>query len=193
MKKLSDEELLVLIRLDNERAFSALFDRHKGTLYRHIYQRTNLDTESEEILQTIFISFWKNRQTIVIQDSILPYLMGAAKKSILGLYARTTKEIKHNHLLLARSEPFEYPAEEFLIARELETLMDVEIQKMPVTMRDTFTLSRKEQLSTREIAVMLNISEQTVKNNITMAIKYLRMKLTSKNIIQLLPFFIFFN
>lgn len=193
MKKLSDQELLVLICQDNERAFSALLDRHKQTLYRHIYQRIRSDQESEEILQNIFISFWNNRQTIVIRDSVLPYLMGAAKKNILGVYARTTKEIKHNHLLLARSEPFDYPVEEFMIARELETMMDMEVQKMPPTMRDVFILSRKEQLSVKEIAAMLGVSEQTVKNNITLASKYLRLKLTSKNMIGLFPFILFFN
>ena len=193
MKKLSDEELFTMIRLDNERAFTAVFDRYKQPLFRHVYQRTGSETETEEILQNIFISLWKNRQTIVITDSIRPYLMGAAKRSVFAYYSRTAVEIEHSQLLLARAEPFEYPAEEFMIARELETLLDNEVEKMPSTMRQIFLLSRKEHLSVREIASILSVSEQTVKNNITLASKILRGKLSARHMIQLIPFLIFLS
>ncbi|TDQ09451.1 RNA polymerase sigma factor [Pedobacter metabolipauper] len=192
MKKLSDEELFMLIRQDDERAFSTLFDRYKTLLYRHIYQRIKSETEAEEILQDIFISIWKNRQTIVISDSLLPYLLGAAKKCVFALYARTSKKIEHTHLLKEMEPAFEYPAEEFIMARELETIMDNEVQNMPQTMRLAFQLSRKEHISVREIAERLSISEQTVKNNITMALQRLRGKLNAKYMIQLIPFMLFF-
>jgi len=193
MKKLSDEELFKLVVQDHERAFAILFDRYKVSLFRQIYQRTNSVAESEDILQNIFISLWKNRDRLEIKGSIQPYLMGAAKRGVFALYAKTAKEIRHFHLLQVEGEPFEYPAEEFLIANELKDLMDMEVQKMPSTMRKVFQLSRKEHISVREIASLLNVSEQTVKNNITMALQRLRLKLASKHIIQIIAFILFYN
>lgn len=186
MKKLSDEELFKLVRQENDRAFTILFDRYKVLLFRHIYQRTKSVIESEDILQNVFVSLWKNRATVEIKDSIQPYLMGAAKRGVFALYAKTAKEISHVHLLKAKAEPFEYPAEDFFIAKEMKYFMDMEVQKMPSTMRKVFQLSRKEYISVREIALLLGISEQTVKNNITMALQRLRIKLASKYIIQIL-------
>ena len=193
MKELSDAELFRLIQGDDERAFSALFDRYKMPLFRHVYQRINSEAETEDILQNIFISFWKNRQAIAIKDSFRPYLMGAAKKSIFAHYALTSKEIRNSHLLQGREEPLEYPEEEFMIARELEEVVQNEIQKMPITMRQAFQLSRKEQLSVREIAEILSLSEQTVKNNITMAVQRLRGKLNPKQIIQVISFVLYLS
>lgn len=47
--------------------------------------------------------------------------------------------------------------------------------KLPARARLIFELSRNEQLSNREIANKLGISEKTVENQITIAIKKLRM------------------
>jgi RNA polymerase sigma-70 factor (ECF subfamily) len=193
MKKLTDAELFRMIQQDNERAFSALFDRYKASVFRHVYQRINADAETEDIVQNIFISLWRNRQTIVIEDTFRPYLMGAAKKSVFAYYTLSAREIKNNYLLRDREEPVAYPEEEFIIARELEELVQHEVQKMPFTMGQAFQLSRKEQLSVREIAEMLNISEQTVKNNITMALQRLRGKLSARQIIHVLPIILYLN
>lgn len=183
MENLTDKELLKKVRLGSERAFSVLFDRYKSMLFRHIYQRIKSVVESEEILQNIFISVWKNRETIVIDNSVCPYLMGAAKNCIFEFYARTAKDLAHSQLFLALPEPIEYPAEDFIVARELEYLIDIEIQKLPLTMQQIFILSRKQHTSIREIASILNLSEQTVKNNITLALKHLRLKLDLKYVI----------
>lgn len=186
MKDLTDEELFRLVQLDDERAFSTLFDRYKTQLFRHIYQRIKSASESEEILQNIFISVWKNRLTIVIKESLRPYLIGAAKNCVLEYYTKTARDIVHTKLLSGIPEPIEYPAEEFIIASELEGLINTEVQKMPATMQKIFRLSRSQHASVREIALMLSISEQTVKNNITMALKRLRLVMGSKYIILLL-------
>jgi RNA polymerase sigma-70 factor (ECF subfamily) len=180
MKDSTDEELFRLVQLNDERAFSALFDRYKTQIFRHIYQRIKSTAESEEILQNIFISVWKNRLTIVIKDSLRPYLMGAARNCVFEYYARTARDTAHTKLLTGIPEHIEYPAEEFIIASELEGLIDTEVQKMPATMQQIFRLSRNQHASVRQIALMLSISEQTVKNNITMALKRLRGVLSSR-------------
>src|SRR5690606_6245806 len=48
------------------------------------------------------------------------------------------------------------------------------IEELPERCRLVFTLSRKEQLSTKEIANLLNIAPKTVENQLTIAIRRLR-------------------
>jgi RNA polymerase sigma-70 factor (ECF subfamily) len=55
-------------------------------------------------------------------------------------------------------------------------MLDNEISKMPTTMQSAFNLSRVEGLSIKEIAFRLSISEQTVKNNISLALSRLKLK-----------------
>jgi len=63
--------------------------------------------------------------------------------------------------------------------RELARIIEEEIEKMPPKMREIFELSRKKHLSHREIAVKLNLSDHTVRNQIKRALIMLK---NNKNI-----------
>jgi RNA polymerase sigma-70 factor (ECF subfamily) len=62
------------------------------------------------------------------------------------------------------------------LAKELAVLIEQEIDKMPSTMRSAFSLSRKESMSIKDIATELALSEQTVKNNISLALGWLKLR-----------------
>ncbi|ULT41148.1 winged helix-turn-helix transcriptional regulator [Niabella defluvii] len=51
-----------------------------------------------------------------------------------------------------------------LYYKQLEALIDSEVQLLPERMQEVYRLSRNEHLRNNEIAKQLNISEQTVKN-----------------------------
>jgi RNA polymerase sigma-70 factor (ECF subfamily) len=67
-------------------------------------------------------------------------------------------------------------SDEKLVVKELSFMLDNELSKMPTTMQSAFNLSRVEGLSIKEIAFRLSISEQTVKNNISLALSRLKLK-----------------
>ncbi|MNL57723.1 RNA polymerase sigma factor [compost metagenome] len=68
-------------------------------------------------------------------------------------------------------------SEDELIAKELARLLENEMSRMPDTMRSVFRLSRSEDMSIKDIANQLSLSEQTVKNNVSMALNRLKFKL----------------
>jgi len=185
MKNLPDNQLFSLIQEGNERAFATLFDRHKSRLFRHICQKTSSVYDTEEIMQTIFISLWNNRHSIVIEESALPYLYGAARNSVLYYFVRNSKSQAIESLTNVQ-EPSDFTQEDYMVARDLENFIDDVVNKMPATMRRSFELSRKENLSVKEIAERMELSEQTVKNNLTMALQKLRLKLADKHMLSLL-------
>ncbi|WP_431217566.1 sigma-70 family RNA polymerase sigma factor [Puia sp. P3] len=67
--------------------------------------------------------------------------------------------------------------DEQLRVRELTALIEKEIAALPDKMREVFELSRREELSHKEIAEKLNISDKTVKKQVSNAIKILRNRL----------------
>ncbi|WP_266206172.1 RNA polymerase sigma factor [Pontibacter kalidii] len=193
MKNLPDTDLFKLVQQDNERAFTILFDRYKVIVFRHVFKRVGAEFEASEILQNIFLSLWKNRSRINIEDSLGPYLMGAARNSVMALYASSQKELKRAHLLLEQPAQLTYPQEEYLVAEELEQQLRRELSKMPETMKKAFELSRYEDLTVREIAAALNLSEQTVKNNLSLALQRLRGKLKVSHFVHVSPFLHFLS
>ena len=59
----------------------------------------------------------------------------------------------------------------------MEELIEKELAALPPKMREVFELSRKANLNYREIAEKLNISDNTVKKQMSNALKILRSRL----------------
>ncbi|GET25600.1 hypothetical protein NT017_19290 [Prolixibacter sp. NT017] len=55
------------------------------------------------------------------------------------------------------------------------------IEKLPLSRRKIFIMSKKDGLKNAEIAKLLNISEQTVKNQLVSAMKFLRSEAAKSN------------
>lgn len=162
------------MKQDNELAFSCLIDRYNPVLFRHVLRRTQSAVDTQEILQDIFISLWNKRHSLYVEETIYPYLFRAAKYEVIDWYVKTEKRLIKEAVLLTGEYQVEFPAEDFLLASELSALLDAEIAKMPYNMKTIFQLSREDLLTAKEIAHRLSLSEQTVKNNITIALKRLR-------------------
>lgn len=75
-------------------------------------------------------------------------------------------------------EHVEVTTEELLQFKELQSVIAGEVDELPERMREIYCLSRVENLQIAEIAAKLNISEQTVKNTLTTALKRLRKNLS---------------
>ena len=69
-----------------------------------------------------------------------------------------------------------YDSDSSLLTKELEQLIYDEVNKFPKNVKLVFQKSRNEYKSIKEIATEMSLSEQTVKNNISIALHRLRLK-----------------
>jgi RNA polymerase sigma-70 factor (ECF subfamily) len=73
-----------------------------------------------------------------------------------------------------------------LEAKELRQTIDRSLNELSPRIKEIYKLSREEGLSNREIAEKLKLSEQTVKNQLSAALKHLRQTLGTAGCIALL-------
>lgn len=179
MKTWSDSELFEELKKDNKMAFSILFDRYSDILFRFIQKRIESIPDVEDIIQEVFISMWNRRSKIEVGDSIYPYLFKAAKYEMIDWLIKSEKRNRHLDYLEINKDQYLIgtTSEDELIAKELARLLENEMSRMPDTMRYVFRLSRSEDMSIKDIANQLSLSEQTVKNNVSMALNRLKFKL----------------
>lgn len=179
MKTWSDSELFEELKKDNKMAFSILFDRYSDILFRFIQKRIESIPDVEDIIQEVFISMWNRRSKIEVSDSIYPYLFKAAKYEMIDWLIKSEKRNRHLDYLEINKDQYLIgtTSEDELIAKELAKLLENEMSRMPDTMRSIFRLSRSEDMSIKDIANQLSLSEQTVKNNVSMALNRLKFKL----------------
>src|SRR5690606_17751453 len=78
--------------------------------------------------------------------------------------------------------------EENIYKQELDLSIESYLSQLPKRCKEIFILNRKEHLSNDEIASRLKISKRTVENQITHALKHLRLSLKEVMIIVFLMF-----
>lgn len=184
MKQLADQSLLEHIQRDSPKAFADLLDRYSQPIFEQIYRKTGHRESAEDMTQEIFLSFWKNRMTIRVDcnHSLRAYLFGSAKYKVIDYYTRANANIPQMQPLDSISDiGSTESADSALLTKELEGLLQRELDAMPERMRKPLQLSREEEMTIREIAQLLQISEQSVKNNISHALYKLRHRIKSYN------------
>ena len=190
LQQCADDVLLDLLKENSKEAFDVIYVRYWERLYFYLVKAIKDTEEAEDILQEVFVSLWKRRSNLDSIESLSAYLFSCVRYSGFR-YIRN--EIKKNDFRKSWSFLFREEdnlSEMQLAANELSRLLNKEIDNLPVKMREVFILSRKDELSYKEIAYKLNISDKTVKKQVSNALKYLHLKLSGK---VLLPLFFFID
>ncbi|UXD69397.1 RNA polymerase sigma-70 factor [Sphingobacterium faecium] len=172
-----DEELIDDIRSGNHKAFEILYHRYKILLVSHAYQKLGSYDGAKEIVQDVFSQIWFKHTELPSVKNLSAWLYVLVRNKVF-------KHIAHQHVVDRYAESFRHFTDnvshytEYQIReREMQQLIDAEIDKLPPKMKHVLLMSRSQGLSHREIAELMGISENTVKNHIKAALKILRKRL----------------
>ena len=193
MKKLpfdTDQELLADIAIGDSRAFEILYRRYFSKLYGAAYKRLQDKELTEEIVQELFVSFWERRGNLSVENienylfSSIKYLVIAQfkKNSLFEKYSSTLSQVENNDNFTEQTVAFD----------ELNEAYQRALLIIPERCREIFLLKRSG-LSQREISEKLDISEKTVENQMTKALKTLREALKDYTALGILLFAISFR
>ncbi|MFD1630280.1 RNA polymerase sigma factor [Pseudopedobacter beijingensis] len=173
----SDKELFDLLKNGNRNAFAEIYDRYWALLYKHAYRLIKDQDLAQDVVQEVFVSLWDKIKAIDLQFSISSYLYTAVRNKVLNLIQRD--KVKNNYIeslanFVASSEAItDYRLREGLLKEKIEK----EVAALPSKMRQVFEMSRIQNMSHKQIAEELNLSDKTVKKQMSNAIKILRLKL----------------
>ncbi len=177
MQGRTDTELLLLLREGDVQAFKELYDTHWDKLFAIAIQKLTKD-DACDVLQDLFLEIWKKRSGIYISSSLEAYLFVALQNRIFNFYKKRLAEKQKHLTIAAKTNLVADPDPEVILqAKEVHGMVQDEIQAMPDKMRNVFELSRYKSLSSQAIASHLSISDQTVRNQISAALKRLRHRL----------------
>ena len=176
---LSDAELLLTINEGDTSPFKVLYDRYWERLYLKACRRVDQDV-AKDIVQEVMTTLWRRRKDVVAPEDgdLGRYLFTAVKYRVISHYAYSAGEIRNSDAIELLSAPGPAPS---LETKELTELIESEVNRLPARMQQVFRLSREDDLSIADIASRLNLSEQTVKNQLTEALKRLRAAIKSSD------------
>lgn len=175
--KLSDLELLSLLKTGSQSAFSELYNRYKQALYFHANRSLKDHDEARDMVQEIFASLWSKRETILIKESVDAYLYGSIRNRILNFIAHKKVVTKYTDSIDNFLSQGVSTTDEIVREKELKRILEYEISRLPDKMRLAFEMSRNQNLTYKQIAVELNIDERSVRKQVQRALRILRIKM----------------
>ncbi|GGH30311.1 sigma-70 family RNA polymerase sigma factor [Sphingobacterium alkalisoli] len=170
---ITEAELLDRIRQDEPGMFELLFNRYWEDMYRQAYLRLGDRSEAEDMVQDIFANIWTRRHSLVVTSSLSAYLRTALKYQIIKRTIKADVKQKAADYLLQKMTDIETTVLDMLAVNDIQVTLDKAVQQLPGNMGKIFGL-RMEGFTIAEIAEAIGLSEQTVKNNTSDALRRLR-------------------
>lgn len=184
---LSDNILFQQIRHKDLDAFNELYHRLASSLLETAFQKTTDRFLAQDLVQELFVWLWEEaaniKDTAVASFDIKGYMHVALRNKIYNHYHRQLRAVAAvNELKHTTPDTIEDTAA-YLEYQEVEMVVEAEIEALPSEMKKIFRLRKQHELSIKEIAEQLVLSEQTVKNQLGIATRRLRLSLEKASIV----------
>lgn len=167
----TDLELIMHIKQGDVGAFTELYNRHFNLLYTTANNILRTADISKDIVQEVFVSIWQNREKLDIA-SPKAYLQQAVRFQVFkAIRADKTDAAFYERLIHVSRKMV---VENDLSYKEFQKTVDELIKSLPDDCRQTFLMSREQELTYHQIAQRLNISVKTVEKKMSQALRYLR-------------------
>lgn len=170
-KAYTDPQLVALLQNEDELAFREIYERYWKRMYAMSYLRLNRTDIAEDIVQDIFVYLWEKRLSLTIV-TLEHWLATAVKFKIISLVNRRLKQE------LSSGDLPEVSIHDTLLDERLLTqLVEREVNRLPEKCRLVFRLRQGTDLSNKDIAGEMGISEKAVEKHITRARRELSLSL----------------
>jgi RNA polymerase sigma-70 factor, ECF subfamily len=172
------QNLIEDIKLGDIKAFEKLYEQYYLFLCLIAEHIVKNPSDAEEIVSDVFVKLWNIREKIEITTSIKAYLVKAVRNTSINYLERPkisnklSDDINNSDCKLLAWDS-DYPLGQ-LYEEEIIKILDHSIGSLPDSCREVFILSRIENMKYSEISEKLNISVNTVKTHMKIALARLR-------------------
>ena len=189
MTALSPQQVIGGVNRRESKTFGWIYEEYQPYVFSMVKKQTGDIADTEDLVADVFESLLKQNGRFNNKSKIRHFLSSTAR-NICQDYLRHLRVVKAGSDEIARNYP--YTDEESWIEAETSAsfrqLVTIAIEKLPPKNREVFKLFYNRHMTNEEIAATLAISQKTVGNHKSEAIKILKIEVLkmSGNIISLL-------
>lgn len=171
--KVNEHDLILRLQRGDSEAFAQIYTLYAPKLTAFASSKLTSLEEARDVIHDIFVHLWEQRTSIALTKGLSPLLFTSARNRIIDHIRRNSSREAYA-LQLKQLAVLYHGPDQLLEAKDAQELIAVAIAEMPKRVREIYQLSREEHLSIPQIARKLQLSEQTVKNQLSLALSLLR-------------------
>lgn len=172
----NDNQLWQEIKADNYLAFDELINRFWKSLLNSAFKRIPSREVCEDLLQDVFLNIWIRRASLEIENPSA-YLHTAIRFKVYTHFSRNQFSREFLEVFENITDHASH-ADNQVQYKELRHLVRAWIDTLPAKRRKIFKLYIEDNLSTKEIAKELDITQKTVQNQLNGSFGALKAKLS---------------
>ena len=158
---MDSDDILMGLKRREETAMSVLFDTYYEKLYLFAEKYIYDSDKAHDIVQDVFLKIWENAERLELSSSIQHYLFASVRNGCLNYLKSLQIEDRNNRKYAEayiESQNVDMVDDEELLARVRQVL-----DELPEKCREVCLLRFVEGYKYAEIAVRLDMNENTVK------------------------------
>jgi len=174
----NDRVLLEKLKSGNVACFELLYSKYSGKLYNYVLSLSKGDFYlAEEIVQNVFVKIWEIRQHINTEGSFNSFVYTVGRNMFLNVVKSRLQEHLYHDYVVDHEAVLDNSVEKEIEYKMLEEQINRLIEQLPPARRNIYILSRVKNLPNKEIAALLDISENTVESQLNKATQFMRKNL----------------
>lgn len=154
--------------------FDRIYVTYYSRMLRFAREYVLFEEDAENVVQDVFLLLWEKREVLDIQISLVSYLFSLVKNRSLDYLRHKVVAEEYKQELTFKLLALEQLNYTFTSEEDIEKVIANAIDKLPERCREIFLKSRIEGMKYREIADELDISMNTVENQMSIALRKLR-------------------
>ncbi|MCC9044279.1 RNA polymerase sigma-70 factor [Myroides sp. M-43] len=159
--------------ISKEKKFDSLYEKHWAELYIYAFNVLRDKAIAEDIVQEVFIDYWNRMEGVEVELPRAYFFQSVRNQCAKSLNTRRFDQIQIENIAALVPELDDVQFD--LIKQQLLSEIDqTACSLLPDKCLAIFKMRFYEQLSYKEIALKMNVSESTVENQINKALKLLR-------------------
>lgn len=177
LRAMDDKRLMLEVKQGDRHAFDELYRRYSRRLQGFFFRQLGGDEErAADAMQDTLLRVFEHRERYAEGSDVSTWIFSIAYNLCKNIYRRNDNEAKFLQTLDA--QPAEESAVEIQMdnARLMEALQQV-LDALPPPLRLIFSLRHEEELTTAQMAAILQIPEGTVKSRLHKTMNLIRQQL----------------
>lgn len=174
MLKDSNTYYVQQLKKGNCEVFNEIYHEYYQPLYCLALRYLKKDSLAEDALQDVFLKLWQHRAQLKEHLPLKGFLFTSMKHYLLNAIRKHKNEILKHTVYVQHQEIALNDTENIINYAQSQQLIQQGINTLSAKKKEIIALSLYEGLSNQEIADKLNLSEHTVRSQISQSNKLLR-------------------